>query len=459
MRALWNFWRSLTPPQLFVSSFLLLIVAGTLGLLALPGLYTGPGLGPLDALFTATSAVCVTGLIVVDTATYFTEAGQAFLLLLIQFGGLGMIAFTTLIILSFGQRLSLRQEALTGHATLGNLEVPPHRLARDVVRFTLLIEGTGALLLYLLWAPDMGWQAALWPAVFHAVSAFCNAGFSTFSDSLTGFRHHPLVLGVIMGLIVLGGLGFLTLEELYAWRRARRGRRFSLSIHSRLVLLTSGVLIIGGWALFTFFEWRVTLAGMPVWDRLANSLFLSVTARTAGFNTIDYGQASAGTNFLSILLMTVGGSPGSTAGGLKTTTVALLGILAWSRLRGDAGINFSNRSLPEATVQRAVGLFVLAFALMTAGLFFFTATEIASVAHPDTAGRFLEYMFETVSAFNTVGLSMGVTPHLTTPGRWTAVLLMFIGRVGPLTFVAALARRAARPTRSIRLAREDVIVG
>ncbi len=212
MRALWNFWRSLTPPQLFVSSFLLLIVAGTLGLLALPGLYTGPGLGPLDALFTATSAVCVTGLIVVDTATYFTEAGQAFLLLLIQFGGLGMIAFTTLIILSFGQRLSLRQEALTGHATLGNLEVPPHRLARDVVRFTLLIEGTGALLLYLLCAPDMGWQAALWPAVFHAVSAFCNAGFSTFSDSLTGFRHHPLVLGVIMGLIVLVGLVFLTLE-------------------------------------------------------------------------------------------------------------------------------------------------------------------------------------------------------------------------------------------------------
>lgn len=462
MRALWNFWRSLTPPQLFVSSFLLLIGVGTLGLMTLPGLYTGPGLGWLDALFTATSAVCVTGLIVVDTATYFTEAGQAWLLLLIQFGGLGMIAFTTLIILSLGQRLSLRQESLTGHATLGKLEVTPHRLARDVVRFTLLIESAGALALYLLWVPRMGWEGALWPALFHSVSAFCNAGFSTFSDSLTGFQHHPLVLGVVMGLIVLGGLGFLTMEELYFWRRARqagRAQRFSLSIHSRLVLITTAVLLLGGWVLFSLFEWHVTLAGMPVWDKLANSLFLSVTARTAGFNTIDYGQASASTNFLTILLMSVGGSPGSTAGGLKTTTVALLALMAWARFRGDTGINFANRAIPEGTAQRAIGLCVLAFALMTGCLFLFTSTEIADVAHPDTSGQFLEYMFETASAFNTVGLSMGVTPHLTPLGRWAAILMMFIGRVGPLTFAAALARRVQRPTRSIRLAHEDVIIG
>ena len=463
LRRRFAFWQALTPPQLFAGSFFGLIVLGTAGMMALPGLYTGAPLSWLDALFTVTSAVCVTGLIVADTATVFTTFGQAYLLLLIQLGGLGMFTFTTLIILAIGQRLSLRQEALVSSVAAVAPEVDYRRLTRDILGFTLLFEAAGALLLYLFWVPDFGWGAAVWPAVFHAVSAFCNAGFSTFSDSLMGFQREPHVQLVVMVLILAGGLGFLTLEELFLWYRARRksaeARRFSLSIHSRLVLLVTAGLTLLGWALFTFFEWHVAFREMPAWARVVNGLFLSVTPRTAGFNTIDYGQATVGTNFLTILLMSVGGSPGSTAGGIKTTTIALIGLLAWARLQGREVIHLWGRSVPEETVQRAVGLFVLAFGLMTACIFVFTATEVGNLPHGEVESGLLSYMFEVASAFNTVGLSMGVTEGLSTTGRWATILLMFIGRVGPLTFAAALALRRGLPARRFRYAYEDVIIG
>ncbi|SHK62127.1 TrkH family potassium uptake protein [Rhodothermus profundi] len=452
-----RFWRRLSPPQLFVGSFLLLILLGTLGLKTLPGLYTGPSLSWLDALFTATSAVCVTGLIVVDTATYFTVWGQAFLLLLIQLGGLGIITFTTVLIVALGRRLSLRQQALAASVVEAAPHVNYRQLARDVVRFTFLIEGIGALLLYLGFWPELGGREALWPALFHAISAFCNAGFSTFSSSLVEFRANPVVLSVVMLLIVIGGLGFLTLEELYLWRRSIRARRrFRLSLHSRLVLTTTALLLGIGWILFAFFEWKGTLAELPIGARLLNSLFMSVTARTAGFNTIDYGQATEQTSFLTILLMFVGGSPGSTAGGIKTTTLALLVLLAISRMRGQEIPSCWSRSVPHEVVQRAVGLFVVAVAALMLGSFVLTATEIE---HGVTApGSFLKYLFEAYSAFGTVGLSMGVTPSLSTTGRWIIILLMFVGRVGPLTFAAALTLRRHR-TPQFRYAYEDVVVG
>ncbi len=452
-----RFWRRLSPPQLFVGSFLLLILLGTLGLKTLPGLYTGAPLSWLDALFTATSAVCVTGLIVVDTATYFTVWGQAFILLLIQLGGLGIITFTTVLIVALGRRLSLRQQALAASAVEAAPHVDYRQLARDVVRFTFLIEAAGALLLYLGFLPELGWRGAFWPAVFHAISAFCNAGFSIFSDSLVGFRTNPVVLVVVMLLIVVGGLGFLTLEELYLWRRSiRERRRFRLSLHSRLVLTTTALLLVVGWMFFVFFEWKVALAELPFGAKLLNGLFMSVTARTAGFNTIDYGTATEQTSFLTILLMFVGGSPGSTAGGIKTTTIALLVLLAISRLRGQEIPSCWSRSVPHEVVQRAVGLFVVAVAVLMLGSFVLTATEIE---HGVTApGSFLKYLFEAYSAFGTVGLSMGVTPSLSAAGRWIIILLMFIGRVGPLTFAAALTIRRHR-TPQFRYAYEDVVVG
>ncbi|HET7274756.1 MAG TPA: TrkH family potassium uptake protein [Longimicrobiaceae bacterium] len=450
----------MSPPQLFVGSFLLLILLGTVGLKTLPGLYTGDELRWLDALFTATSAVCVTGLIVVDTATYFTPAGQAFVLLLIQLGGLGMLTLSTLIILALGRRLSLRQEAATTSSfdVIRNLD--REALTRNIVLYTLLIEAVGAILLYALWIPRLGWTGALWPAVFHSISAFCNAGFSTFSDSLMSFQTAPFSLFVIMSLIILGGIGFITLEEIYLRRRARRGDyAFRISIHSRIVLATTGLLVFGGSILFTLFEWTVTLAELPIWAKLLNGLFMSVTARTAGFNAIDYSQAADSSNFLTILLMSVGGSPGSTAGGLKTTTVAIICLLAWSRFRGVETTSIWGRTIPEETIQRAIGLFVMVFGLVTLAIFIFTSTEIGRVPHLQAGGSFLRYMFEAASAFNTVGLSMGVTADLSTPGRWLTILLMYVGRVGPLTFAAAIALRRNPIGGKFRFGYEDVVVG
>jgi trk system potassium uptake protein len=448
----------LTPPRLFVLSFLALIAAGTVGLLVLPGLYVGPRLGWVDALFTATSAVCVTGLVVVDTATYFTFWGQLFVLTLIQLGGLGMITFTTVIILALGGRLRIRHEAIAASTAGVAPQVDFKQLARSILRFTFLFEAVAALGLWLLWGPRMGWGEALWHAVFQSVSAFCNAGFSTFSDSMEGFRQDPATLGLVMTLIVIGGIGFLTVEEVRL-AAASRGRRpgFRLSLHSRLVLSTTAVLLAGGWILYTAFEWHGTLGDLPWWGRAVNGLFASVTARTAGFHTIEHAVAADATNFLTILLMSIGGSPGSTAGGMKTTTAAVIAILAWSRLRGRPVASAFQRTFPEETVQRAVGLFAVGFVVVTVAIFVLATTEIG--LHGEGRGEFLPTMFEAVSAFNTVGLSMGLTPELGTPGRLITTLLMYVGRVGPLTFAAAIALRVRTSRREFHYAHEDVVVG
>lgn len=437
-------------------SFAGLVLLGTLGLKLIPGLHYGEELSWLDAMFTATSAVCVTGLVVADTATHFTLWGQVFVLILIQVGGLGIITFASMIIMTLGRRLSLRSEALSLEAASVVPNVRPVRLLRDIVVFTLSIEAVGAMLLYLSWVPRWGWRGAAWPAVFHSVSAFCNAGFSTFSDSLMGMQRNPMSLTVIMLLIVLGGLGFLTLEELYLWHWARRRQqRFRMSLHSRLVLVTTVVLLLVGWLAFGVLEWNRTLKGLGPLDKLVNALFLSVSPRTAGFNNIDYTDAAVGTNFLTILLMAIGGSPGSMAGGLKTTTFALIGLLAWSRFRRREIVSIADRSVPEETIQRAMGLFVVALSVMTLGLLIVATIETESPG----AASFLAYMFEIVSAFNTVGVSMGVTPELGTISKGMIILLMFIGRVGPLAFAAALALPREPVARQFRYAYEDVVIG
>jgi len=447
----------LTPPRLFVGSFLLLIVIGTLGLKLLPGVYTAEPLTWVDAFFTITSAVCVTGLTAVDTATAFTFVGQLWILLFIQLGGLGIITFTTLIILALGRRLSLHHETISSNAA----EVAPHvdvrELARDVVKITFLVEGVGAFLLFVLWLPNFPWHQALWHGIFHSISAFCNAGFSTFSDNLIGAQLRPDVLAVIGGLIVVGGLGFLALEEMKLLMRARRRKqRFRMSLHSRIVLTTTVTLIVVGWLFYALFEWEGTLAHLTIWEKLSNTLFMSITPRTAGFNAIDYAKAADSTNFLTILLMFVGGSPGSTAGGIKTTTLALIALAALSRFRGSEVVNVAGRSIPSQTVQRAIGLAVVAFAIVTASVFVYTASELPG--RSQTGGYFLRYMFEAVSAFNTVGLSMGVTPTLTVLGKIVTITLMFVGRVGPLTVASALSNGSPVSSDRFRYSYENVVV-
>jgi trk system potassium uptake protein TrkH len=274
-----------------------------------------------------------------------------------------------------------------------------------------------------------------------------------------GFQGAPLTLLVIMALIVVGGLGFLALEEIALLERGHSSRRIAtLSVHTRLVLVVSGILLVVGAVSYAIFEWNLALGELGVVDRIANALFMSVTPRTAGFNTVDYATTTEASNFLTILLMSVGGSPGSTAGGIKTTTAALIFLLAWSRLRGRAVTSLWHRTIPEETIQRAVGLFVFSFGLVTAAIFLYTLTEIG-LAADTTAGRFLAYMFEAASAFNTVGLSMGVTGDLSTAGRLLTVALMYIGRVGPLAFAAAIALREPTVSSRFRYAYGDVVIG
>jgi trk system potassium uptake protein TrkH len=461
-------WRRMSPPALFLLSFAVLIAIGTLGLMVLPGLQVGPRLGFVDALFTMTSAVCVTGLIVVDTATHFTGLGQAWLLLFIQLGGIGLITLTTLLIGALGHRLSLRSEALTLAPARREDRLEIWELALRVTRFSLIVEGAGALALFAIWVFRFPPGEALWHAVFQSISAYCNAGFSTFSDSLVGFAESPLTILVISVLVILGGLGYLALSELSRWwRTARRQRsgvrirmrwKYRLSSHTWSVIVTTSILLLGGWLLFAVFEWTNTLGSMSVLDKLTNAWFMSVTPRTAGFNTVDYAAVRNDSAALTMMLMFVGGSPGSTAGGIKTTTLAVLVALGMSRMRGHRFVGLKDRAIPQGTIERTMGIILLALLVLVVS--FFTLSAIQSVGHTAAASRqeFLPIAFETVSAFSTVGLSMGETGALRAPSELVVIGLMFIGRVGLIAFFTAVVLRRSPPA-YLRPAQEDLLVG
>lgn len=436
-------------------SFLMLIAVGTAGFLVLPGLYTGVGLGFVDALFTSTSAVCVTGLIVVDTATYFTPLGQAWIAMLIQLGGLGILTFTTLIIALLGRRASLGlTEAAGGHASVLH-HLSETRLVIAVIATTLTVEIVGGVILWGAWRGELGSAGAVWPAIFHTISAFSNAGFSVFSDSLVGFQRSPLTILVIGMLVVLGGIGFVVLADLHARYVSRRTRL--LSVHTRLVLAMTLSLLAGGLVLFLLFERGGNLGHLGWSDRVTNALFMSITPRTAGFNTVAYDEVANPSLFLTVLLMIIGGSPGSTAGGLKTTTFALLGLAFWSRLRGRERVHVANRTIPDGTVSRAAGLAVGGVVILGIAIFLLTLTEGAGA---EDRVKFLRLVFEAHSAFGTVGLSMGdTTGNLSAPGRIIIVGLMFIGRVGPLAVASAMASAEHRAPVKYRHPHEDVVIG
>ena len=451
-------WHRLRPEQLFVSSFVILIVAGTLGLWLIPQFHAQGQIRFIDSLFTITSAVCVTGLTVVDTATFFTFWGQLWILLFIQLGGLGIITLSSFIIIALGRRLSLKHEEISS----GTLDAAPSlsriKLIRDIFLFTLIIEAIGAGFLFWLWYPyHPTWQEALWHSVFHSISAFCNAGFSTYSANMVIHANSTATLMVMGFLIVLGGIGFLVMEDVFRAIRSRDRRSITrMSLHTKIVLSTTTVLITIGAVLYAMLEWKGVLGGFTTLDKLGNALFMSITPRTAGFNAVEYEQCRASTNFLTILLMTVGGSPGSTAGGLKTTTFALIVLLAWNKYRGRSIVSLFGRTVPDDTIQRAVGLFVFVFALITLGAFALTITENNDGQQKE---ELLPYMFEAASAFNTVGLSMSVTPALSDKGKWLTIALMFLGRVGPMTFAAAIAMAGIPAHRRFRFAKEEVVIG
>jgi trk system potassium uptake protein len=427
------------PQNLLIGGFGGLILVGT-ALLMLPWSQTRDDIGLVDALFTATSAVCVTGLIVVDTATAYTRFGQVVILLLIQVGGLGIMTFAALAFLMLGRRLSLASQAALHDAFFQrDLGIEFKKTFRQILLITAAIElaGLAAIFSGLLWrgAPA---ATALFSALFHTVSAFCNAGFSIYSDSLMGVRDSPVIVGAVMLLIILGGLGHMVLAEFWQAARARLpGRRPTagfgkLSAHTRVVLRVTLILLLGG--CLGLLALGLT-AGEPGWSaKVMHALFQSVTARTAGFNTVDIGLLPLASLWLLMLLMFIGGSPGSCAGGVKTTALAISLAEFKARLFGEDQVVLGERRVPQPIVWRTMILLRLALAWNVLGVLLLLFTE---------AGRpglgLHEVVFEQVSAFATVGLSTGLTGELSTWGRLWITASMFVGRIGPLTIALGLA--------------------
>ncbi|MFE9278890.1 TrkH family potassium uptake protein [Paenibacillus glucanolyticus] len=421
-------WLRLSPPQILVLGFAAIIFIGA-ALLMLPiSSRTGEPLGFIDALFTSTSATCVTGLVVVDTGTTFSSFGQIVIMLLIQIGGLGFMTMATLFALVLKRRISLKdrlvlQEAMNQSSMEGIV-----RLIRRVLLYSLVIEACGAVLLSIRWAFDMPIGKAIYYGVFHAVTMFNNAGFDLFGDfrSLTGYVYDPVVNVVVMFLIVSGGIGFIVLSDLIDFRKQRR-----LSLHSKVVLSMTGALLLLGFIVILIFEFTNprTLGSLNWGGKFLGALFQSVTPRTAGANTIDITGLRQATQFFIVILMFIGASPGSTGGGIKTTTFTIMVGAVIAMMRGRDDIVMFRYRLAQERVLKALTIALLALLLILAVSMILSTTE---------EGEFLEILFETTSAFGTVGLSMGLTPDLTVFGKILISITMFAGRLGPLTLAYAL---------------------
>lgn len=421
------------PAQLIVVGFVLAIAAGT-GLLMLPAAATGPqGASLLEALFTATSAVCVTGLITVDTPAFWSGFGQAVILFLIQVGGFGVMSFGTLLAVLTARRLGLRSRMLAAAETKSHGFGDVRRVLLGVFLITVIVEAAVALILTLHFQLGYGYPPgeALWHGVFHSISAFNNAGFALYSDNLMGFVGDPWVCLPIAAAVILGGLGFPVLFEL---RRQFR-RPVMWSMNTKLVLVGSVALLAGGTVFLTAAEWTnpATLGGLPPQDRILGGFFQSVITRTAGFNSVDIGQMHPVSWMGMDILMFIGGGPAGTAGGLKITTFAVLFFILATELRGDTAVNIFGKRLSRAVHRQAISVVLLAIALVTAStMFLMLITDFGQE----------RILFEVVSAFATVGLSTGITAAMPPAGQVVLILLMFIGRLGPVTLGTALALRS-----------------
>ncbi|HOW73088.1 MAG TPA: potassium transporter TrkG [Phycisphaerae bacterium] len=433
------------------SGFAVLIAIGT-ALLSLPGASQGARLSWVDSLFTATSAVCVTGLSTIAVGDQLSGFGQGVLLTLIQLGGLGITTMSTLLLVAAGKAsLSHHVEA---QDQLAAVRVKPFRLLLWVVSLTVIAETLGVIVL----SPGLGRGQSTWSAVFHSVSAFCNAGFSLYPDSLTRFGDQPLVLVMIMILIAAGGIGFICLRQIGLWVGGRlHGRRPPLYFHTRVVLVGSVILWILGATMFCLLEWRNSMANLPVTGRLGAGLFQSVTTRTAGFNTLDFGRMRESTLFFTLFLMVIGGAPGSAAGGIKVTTAVVMLAAMYARLRSRESVTFLRRTIPPDIVQRAFQLASLAIVFLGLVVAALLITEEQLMSPHAPAHHFLAIVFEATSAFGTVGLSTGITPQLSVGGKLIIIACMFVGRTGPL--VLALAVFRPRTSVLFDYPREELAIG
>lgn len=438
------------PARLLTLSFLGIILLGAFMLMLPRATVDGQGLSFINALFTSTSAVCVTGLIVVDTATHFTLLGQIIIVVLIQLGGIGIVTFATFFALFITNGLGMGQMNFLRDIVNESRATETLSTIRRIIGLTLTIEFLGALVYFFSWQdllPDV--RQRMWFSIFHAVSAFCNAGFSLFTNSLAD-QANALNWGVNLTtviLIVMGGLGFTTLWELFRGNAARRVRSRKLSVHSKLVLISTTILIVVGTLLVLGLEWDNTLKGYSTVNKVMISLFQSVTTRTAGFNTIDIGALGISTTIVMMLLMAIGASPASTGGGIKTTTISVLVLSVIANVKGHDRIEFSQKTIPDTIVFKAITAFMLAALSLFLSTLLLTITENLP---------FTDLLFEEISAYATVGLSRGITAQLSEWGKLIIIVSMFIGRVGSLTLAAAFAKQVEK--QNYRYPSESVMV-
>ncbi len=425
--------RRLNPTKVLLSGYASIILLGAL-LLLLPWSRNGD-LSPLDALFTSTSAVCVTGLIVKDTATFYTLFGKAVILGLIQLGGLSYMTFATLFLFLVGRKGSLvvRSTMAASYPDLSMGEV--YKFARRIMVMAFAAEAIGSILLSVPFVGRYGFPAGLGHAAFHSVSAFCNAGFSTFSDSLVSWRGNILVNLTSIALILLGGLGFVALDEYY--NRFIRLKKRKLTLHGRVVAAMTLGLVATGFSAFLVFEWTGAMADFPVKDKILSALFMSITPRTAGFNTVNYASASVFSLLLTIALMIIGASPGGTSGGMKTTTLAVVFTRLMATLTGKHESSLLGYRIGAEAIRKAYAVFVLALFVVTGAIMLISLTD----AHGILIRGFVPYLFEVVSAFGTVGLSLGsftvpnasLSADLSALGKCIIIITMLIGRLGVLS--------------------------
>ena len=427
------------PGRVITASFFLVILVGAL-LLMMPFSSREGVFSPfINCLFTATSATCVTGLVVYDTFTYWTPLGQGIILALIQIGGLGLVTFTTFFNLAAGRKLGLRDMYLAQESGSLDSLADVNALIRFVVQVSLIIELCGAVLLTFTFVPQFGLVHGASISVFLAISAYCNAGFDIMGFqgpyiSLCRYADNPGVLLVILSLIVLGGIGFLVIYDIIKYRK-----RKTLTLHTRIVLIMTTLLIGIGFISFSLLEWRnpMTLGALPVWQRPINALFQSVTLRTAGFNSIDIPHLLAPTKFICCVLMFIGAAPGSTGGGIKLTTVAVLLMTVQSVIRGRDETIILHRRVNSKSVYKAMAVFTIGIAMVgacTAAIYFHLGRQFHNISG-------LDVLFDEVSAFATVGLSAGVTAQADWLAKVLLVLSMFMGRVGPVSLALSLALR------------------
>ncbi|WP_326552030.1 TrkH family potassium uptake protein [Micromonospora sp. NBC_01813] len=436
------------PAQVIAGGFAAAVLIGT-ALLMLPvATRTGDPPPLIDALFTATSAVCVTGLVVVDTAGYWSTFGQVVILALIQIGGLGIMTLATLLTVLLSRRLGLRARFLAQAETKTLSLRDVRRVVRNIVLFSLVVESAVAVVLTVRFALgyDYPWGRAAYHGVFHAVSAFNNAGFALYADSLMRFVADPWVMVTIAVAVIVGGLGFpVVFELLRAWRRPR-----SWSVLTRITMVLTVSLLILGTIVFTLVEFRnpATLGPLDAPDKLLAGFFASVMTRTAGFNSIDIAGLRPESLLLSDVLMFIGGGSAGTAGGVKVTTVGLLAFVLWAEMRGETKVNVGSRRVPETNQRQALAVLLLALGAVAVATFALLAM---------TRYTLDQVLFEVVSAFATVGLSTGITAGLPPAADVLLIVLMFMGRIGPLTVASALALRER--SRRYELPEERIIVG